>query len=66
MMLYRGVTLTYETVRYWCHKFSQTFANQIRRRRPQPGRSDICTRISSRLRVKCFGYGELWMKMAMR
>lgn len=37
MMLYRGVCVTYEAIRYWCRKFSQTFANQIRRRRPQTG-----------------------------
>lgn len=37
MMLYRGVGVTYEAIRYWCHKFSQAFANQIRRRRPKPG-----------------------------
>jgi len=32
----RGVTLTYETVRDWCLKFGQTFANELRRRRPRP------------------------------
>ena len=37
MMAVRGVQLTYETVRAWCRKFAQTYANQIRRRRPQPG-----------------------------
>ena len=33
----RGVTLTYETIREWCLKFGQTYANQLRRRRPRPG-----------------------------
>jgi putative transposase len=33
----RGVTLIYETVRDWCRKFGQTFANELRRRRPRPG-----------------------------
>lgn len=37
LMAVRGVTLSYETVRFWCRKFGQTFANYIRRRRPQPG-----------------------------
>ena len=37
MMALRGVTLTYETVRHWCRKFGQTFANGLRRRRPRPG-----------------------------
>jgi putative transposase len=33
----RGVVLTYETVRQWCLKFGQTYANELRRRRPRPG-----------------------------
>jgi len=37
LMAERGVLLTYEAVRYWCRKFGQVYANQLRRRRPQPG-----------------------------
>ena len=37
IMAMRGVTLTYETVREWCLKFGQTFANGLRQRRPGPG-----------------------------
>jgi putative transposase len=37
LMAERGVTLTYEAVRYWCRKFGQTYANQLRRRHPRPG-----------------------------
>ncbi len=33
----RGVTVTYETVRQWCRKFGQAYANQLRHRRPRPG-----------------------------
>ena len=33
----RGVVLTYETVREWCLKFGQTYANNLRRRSPRPG-----------------------------
>ena len=33
----RGVVASYETVRRWCKKFGQTFANRLRRRRPRPG-----------------------------
>ncbi len=33
----RGVVLTYETVRQWCRKFGQAYANELRRRRPQTG-----------------------------
>jgi putative transposase len=37
MMLERGVVVSYETIRQWCHKFGQTYANELRRRRPRPG-----------------------------
>jgi putative transposase len=37
LMAERGVLLTYEAVRYWCRKFGQSYANQLRRRRPRPG-----------------------------
>ena len=33
----RGVTLTCETIRHWCLKFGQTFANGLRRQYPRPG-----------------------------
>ena len=28
---------TYETIRGWCQKFGQTYANGLRRRQPRPG-----------------------------
>ena len=34
MMLYRGIEVTYETIREWCQKFGQQSANQLRRKRP--------------------------------
>jgi putative transposase len=37
LMAERGVILTYEAVRYWCRKFGQAYANQLRHRRPRPG-----------------------------
>jgi putative transposase len=37
LMAERGVILTYEAVRYWCRKFGQMYANQLRCRRPTPG-----------------------------
>src|SRR4051794_21017842 len=33
----RGVIVTYETIRQWCQKFGQGYANELRRRRPRPG-----------------------------
>ncbi|MBT2398823.1 IS6 family transposase [Streptomyces sp. ISL-100] len=37
LMLERGVIVSYETVRRWCPKFGQDYANALRRRRPRPG-----------------------------
>ena len=33
----RGIIVSYETVRRWCRKFGQSFAHDLRRRRPRPG-----------------------------
>ena len=37
LMLDRGVIVSYETIRRWCAKFGQAYANGLRRRRPRPG-----------------------------
>lgn len=38
LMLQRGVIVSYETtIRRWCAKFGQAYANGLRRRRPRPG-----------------------------
>lgn len=37
LMSSRGVDLSYETVRDWCFKFGQIYANGLRRRSPRPG-----------------------------
>jgi putative transposase len=37
IMAERGVKLTYETVRKWCLKFGQRYANALHRCRPQAG-----------------------------
>ncbi|GGT65414.1 hypothetical protein GCM10010207_75750 [Streptomyces atratus] len=36
-MLERGVIVSHETVRRWCLKFGQAYANALRRRQPRPG-----------------------------
>lgn len=33
----RGILVSNETVRQWCLKFGQTYANALRRRQPKPG-----------------------------
>ena len=37
MLAMRGVSLSYESVREWCLKFGQTYANGLRHRSPRPG-----------------------------
>jgi putative transposase len=37
MMAFRGVELSYETVRRWCNKFGKSYADQLRRRRAKLG-----------------------------
>jgi putative transposase len=37
LMLQRGIVVSHETVRQWCAKFGQTYANGLRRRRSRPG-----------------------------
>jgi putative transposase len=33
----RGIVVTYETVRQWCLTFGQSYANELRCRRPRCG-----------------------------
>jgi putative transposase len=37
MLAMRGVSLSYETVREWCLKFGQVYANRLRHKSPRPG-----------------------------
>ena len=37
LLAQRGIVVTYETVRQWCLKFGQSYANEVRRRRPHCG-----------------------------
>src|SRR5215216_7333844 len=37
LMAARGIVLSYETIRQWCQKFGQQYANHLRRRRAQTG-----------------------------
>jgi putative transposase len=36
MLAMRGVALSYETIREWCLKFGQTYANALRRKSSRP------------------------------
>ena len=35
-MVERGVIVSYESIRRWCHKFGPIYAAEIRQIRPQP------------------------------
>ena len=37
MMAYRGIQLSYETIRRWCETFGASYAAELKRRRPKPG-----------------------------
>jgi len=37
LMVARGIIVTYETIRQWCQKFGQQYANQLRQQRVQTG-----------------------------
>jgi putative transposase len=39
LLFARGIVVTYEAIRQWCRQFGQSYANQLRRRRPRPGDS---------------------------
>src|SRR5215210_5429441 len=50
MLAARGIDVSHETVRQWARKFGQDFANQIRRKLPDPGDKwhldEVCLMIS--------------------
>jgi hypothetical protein len=69
LLAQRGIVVSYETVRQWCLKFGQTYANELRRRRPRCGDKwhmdarlsqdqweDPLPVASGRSRRKCAGY----------
>ena len=37
LLFAHGVIVTYAAIRHWCLQFGQTYANQLRLRRPRPG-----------------------------
>src|ERR671926_829668 len=37
LLFERGIEVTHEAIRQWCLKFGQDYANQLKRRRAQPG-----------------------------
>ena len=44
LMLQRGVIVSYETIRRWCAKFGQAYANRLRRGHARPGDTGMPSR----------------------
>jgi putative transposase len=57
LLLQRGVIVSYETIRRWCVKFGQAYANGLCRRRPRPGDKwhldEVFLRINGELKYLC-------------
>src|SRR4051794_10356276 len=49
----RGVVVTHESIRHWCHKFGAEFARRLFRRRPHPGDTWHLKRCSSASEACC-------------
>ena len=53
LMLVRGVAVSYETIRRWCARFGQAYANQLRRGARAPATSGTSMRCSSGSTAGC-------------
>jgi putative transposase len=53
----RGVVVTYETVREWCLKFGQLYANDLRRKSPVPATVGALTKFSQSLMAAPISFG---------
>src|ERR1700679_4088835 len=62
----RGVVVSYETVRRWCKKFGQSFADRLRHRRPRPGVKWHLDEVFIRIQggVCSTVFGAPWIRMA--
>jgi putative transposase len=64
IMMERGVVVTYETIRQWCRKFGQAFANGLRRRRARPGDKWHLDEVFIKIHGKTHTYGVPLTKTA--
>src|SRR6476660_6377030 len=49
MLAERSIALSYETIRHWCRKFGQTFADGVRRCRQRPGDMWHCDEVQLKI-----------------
>jgi transposase-like protein len=61
----RGIIVSYETVRRWCRKFAQSFADRLRRRRPRPGDKWHLDEVFIRIQGVSIIYGVPWIRTAL-
>ena len=57
MLAMRGVSLSYETVREWCIKFGQTYANGLRHKSPRRATNGTWMRCFSKSTDAFITYG---------
>ena len=60
----RGIVVSYETVRRWCKKFGESFANRLRRRRPRPGDKWYLDEVFIRINGVQHYLWRAWIRMA--
>jgi putative transposase len=65
LMSSRGVALTYETVREWCLKFGQTYANGLRRKSPLSGDRWHLDEVFLKIDGRPNNFGVRLIRMAM-
>jgi len=64
MLAMRGVSLSHETVREWCLKFGQTYANGLRHRSPRPGDQWHLDEVFLKINGRVHYLGVPWIRMA--
>ena len=52
LLFERGIMVSHEAIRGWCHKFGQDYANRLRRRRPQTGDKWLLDEVFPRIQGK--------------
>ena len=65
LLTQRRIVVTYETARQWCLKFGQTYANELRRRRPRSGDKRHMDEMVLTIDEKSITSGERWIRTAM-
>ncbi len=65
LLFVRGVIVSYEAIRKWCRKSGQQYANQLRRRRSQPGDKWHLDEVFLTINGQRHYPGARWIRTAM-